>query len=137
MMQYFKKTVDGSVWAFSDDQLGLIDDTLIAMTDEEIDRHLNPDQYLTDAEKREAYLITLKPLTRRQFKLVLLEKNLLNQIEDAISAIADDQIRTKIQIEYTESTEFVRSSDSVKYMCQLLDLSDEQVDAMWEEAMAL
>ena len=88
-------------------------------------------------EKYQAYLQSLKPLTRRQFKLALLENGLLDQIENSISAIEDDQTRARIQIEYTEATEFHRTSDSVAYMCQLLGLTDEQVDQMWESALAL
>lgn len=91
----------------------------------------------SDEEKREQYLASLKPLTRRQFKLTLLENGLLDQIESSMSAIEDNQTRARIQIEYTEATEFHRTSDSVAYMCQLLGLTDEQVDQMWEQALTL
>ena len=91
----------------------------------------------SDEEKREQYLASLKPLTRRQFKLTLLENGLLDQIESSMSAIEDNQTRARIQIEYTEATEFHRTSDSVAYMCQLLGLTDEQVDQMWEHALTL
>lgn len=91
-----------------------------------------------DAEKL-AYekRISMRPLTRRQFKLALLENGLLDQIENSISAIEDDQTRARIQIEYTEATEFHRMSDSVMYMCQLLNLTGDQVDQMWNEALNL
>lgn len=39
-MNYFKK--GGVVWAFEDDQLQLVTDEFVAMTDEEIELHLNP-----------------------------------------------------------------------------------------------
>lgn len=78
-----------------------------------------------------------RPLTRRQFKLALLENGLLDQIENSISAIEDDQTRARIQIEYSEATEFHRTSDSVAYMCQLLGLTDERVNQMWESALTL
>ena len=91
----------------------------------------------SDEEKREQYLASLKPLTRRQFKLTLLENGLLDQIESSMSAIEDNQTRARIQIEYTEATEFHRTSDSVAYMCQLLGVNDEQVDQMWEHALTL
>ena len=95
------------------------------------------DAEILAAEKYQAYLQSLKPLTRRQFKLALLENGLLDQIENSISAIEDDQTRARIQIEYTEATEFHRTSDSVAYMCQLLGLTGEQVDQMWEQALTL
>lgn len=91
----------------------------------------------SDEEKRAQYLFSLKPLTRCQFKLILLEHNLLTHIENAISAIEDDKTRARIQIEYTEATEFHRSSESVIYMCSLLELTVEQVDAMWEQALKI
>lgn len=91
----------------------------------------------TDEEKQIAYFSQLKNLTRRQFKLVLLENNLLDQIENAISAIEDDKTRARIQIEYVEAAEFHRSSDSVIYMCDLLELSDQQINTMWEQALKL
>ena len=88
-------------------------------------------------ERYAAYQASLRPLTRRQFKLALLENGLLDQIENSISAIEDDQMRARIQIEYAEATEFHRTSDSVAYMCQLLGLTYEQVDQMWEQALTL
>lgn len=92
---------------------------------------------ILENERYAAYQASLRPLTRRQFKLALLENGLLDQIENSISAIEDDQTRARIQIEYAEATEFHRTSDSVAYMCQLLGLNDEQVDQMWEQALTL
>lgn len=91
----------------------------------------------TDEEKQIAYFSQFTPLTRRQFKLVLLENNLLDQIENAISAIEDDKTRARIQIEYVEATEFHRSSESVLYMCNLLGLSSQQINTMWQQALKL
>lgn len=95
------------------------------------------DEVTLENERYAAYQASLKPLTRRQFKLALLENELLDQIESSISAIEDSNMRTRIQIEYTEATEFHRTSDSVAYMCQLLKLTDEQVNQMWEHALTL
>ena len=136
-MKYFK--CENEVYAFELDgsQDHLITEEHVAMTDEDVDRHINPHKYYSDEEKRTFYLASLRPLTRRQFKLALLENGLLDQIENSISAIEDDQTRARIQIEYTEATEFHRTSDSAAYMCQLLGLTDEQVDQMWEQALTL
>lgn len=135
-MNYFKKQ-NGSIWYFDDDQLDLVQDDMVAMTAEEIDKHINPQNYLTDIEKRAAYLDTLRPLTRRQFKLVLLENNMLTAVEDAINAISDPVLKARMQIEYIESTTFIRTSNAVIQMVGLLGLSDTQVDAMWEQALQL
>ena len=136
-MKYFK--FKNEVYAFELDgsQDHLITEEHVAMTDEDVDRHINPHKYYLDEEKRTFYLASLRPLTRRQFKLALLENGLIVQIEKSISAIEDDQTRARIQIEYTEATEFHRTSDSVAYMCQLLGLTDEQVDQLWEQALTL
>lgn len=128
-MKYFKNQNSGEVFAFEDD--------LIEMTTEEVDRHLNPENYLTDEEKEQIRLAKFTSLTRRQFKLVLLEKDLLNIVEQSIKAIEDKTLRTRIQIEYEESDKFERSNDSVQYMLSILNLTDEQVDEMWRYAMTL
>ena len=73
-------------------------------------------------------------LTRRQFKLALLANNLLDAIDNAIASIADPLVKARITIEYAESTEFVRTSDSVKYMLSILGLTEEQANIMWEAA---
>ena len=91
----------------------------------------------TEEQKYSIYLNSLKPLTRRQFKLALLENNLLTTIDTAISNISDPILKARIEIEYTEATEFVRTSDSVKYMLSILELTEEQANLMWEAAQAL
>ena len=92
---------------------------------------------LTPAQKYEQYLKSLRPLTRRQFKLILLKNGLLNSIDTAIASIEDVEQKALVEIEYIESTQFERFSPSVAYMCQLLNLTDELVTAMWEEALLL
>ena len=136
MMKHYKQ--GGLVRAFDEvDVEEFVTDDMIEMTFAEYDPIINPQKYLSDEEKRAQYLASLKPLTRRQFKLVLLENNLLDRIENAVSAIADDKTRARIQIEYTEATEFHRVSESIAYMCALLELTEAQVDAMWEQALTL
>lgn len=81
--------------------------------------------------------VYLRALTRRQFKLVLMENDLLDDIETAITGITDAALKARIQIEYTEATEFVRTSASVSYMCGLLGLTDEQINTMWAHALTL
>ncbi|MFW2077503.1 hypothetical protein ACG94X_07200 [Acinetobacter sp. ULE_I010] len=134
-MRYFKK--DGQVFAFDDTQEDLITEDFIEMTDDEIDRHLYPKNYLTEQEKRDEFLGTLKPLTRRQFKLALLEHNLLETIEQAIDEVPDKTLKMRIQIEYSESERFERSNESVQYMLNILNLTETQVDEMWLYALTV
>ena len=137
IMKYFK--LNSEVYAFELDgsQDDYIQDGMIQMSSEEIDRHINPKKYMSDEQLYDIYVKSLKPLTRRQFKLVLLENNLLEQVETLINSVEDTTQRTRLQIEYSEATEFQRTSNSVKYMCNLLGLTEEQVNQMWEQGLTL
>ena len=79
----------------------------------------------------------LSSLTRRQFKLALLENGLLETIEQMIGAIEDPSLKSRIQIEYSESERFERSNESVQYMLGVLELTSDQVDEMWRFAITL
>ncbi|MDN5621799.1 MAG: hypothetical protein L0G96_01590 [Acinetobacter sp.] len=91
----------------------------------------------TDEEKHMTYLSQFISLTRRQFKLALLENGLLATVEQMIESIEDPTIKARIKIEYIESERFERTNDSVKYMLGVLDLTSDQVDDMWRYAMTL
>ena len=136
-MKYYK--LNNEVYAFEADgsQDEYITEDMVKMTDEEVDIHINPEKYLTEEQKYNIYLNSLRPLTRRQFKLALLENNLLATIDTAISNIPDPLLKARIEIEYAEATEFVRTSDSVKYMLSMLELSEEQANSLWETAQTL
>ena len=134
-MRYFKKGLE--VYAFEENQLHLVDNTFSAMNAEEVDRHINPQKYMSDEEKELFRLTQFKPLTRRQFKLALLENGLLETVEQMISGIEDPSIKARIQIEYSESEHFERSNQSVQYMLGVLDLTSDQVDEMWRYAITL
>ena len=136
-MKYYKK--NNEVFAFESDgsQDEYITEDMVLMTTKEIDQHINPSRYLTPTEQYKIYLNSMKPLTRRQFKLALLEKDLLHVVEQEIESISDNKLKTKTQIEYTEATEFVRTSESLLLMCKLLKLSEEEINNIWEYALTL
>ena len=136
-MKYFK--LNKEIYAFELDgsQDDYITEDMVMMTDLEVDKHLNPKKYMSDEQLYVIYVKSLKPLTRRQFKLVLLENNLLEQVETLINSVEDTTQRTRLQIEYSEATEFQRTSNSVKYMCNLLGLTEEQINQMWEQGLTL
>jgi hypothetical protein len=136
-MKYYKK--NNEVYAFEQDgsQDNLITPYMVVMSKEEIDRHINPDKYLTPSEIYARYIKSLRPLSRRQFKLILLENDLLTEVESRINAISDIREKTKVQIEYVEATEFRRDSESLSYMCNLLGLTEQQINTMWEHALTL
>ncbi len=89
-------------------------------------------------EKLAVYNRSIMPsLSRRQFKLALLENGLLNTVEEMIESIEDPTIKARIQIEYNESERFERSNESVQYMLGVLNLTSDQMDDMWRYAMTL
>lgn len=136
-MKYYKSERGVHAFELDGSQDDYITEDMVRMTPEEEDRHVHPEKYLTEQQKYELYLATLTPLTRRQFKLALLENNLLETIETVINSIEDATLRTRIQIEYAEASEFRRTSESIAYMCQLLGLNEQQINFMWEHATTL
>jgi len=136
-MKYYK--LNQEVYAFESDgsQDEYISKNMVKMSEDEVDRHTNPDKYLTSSQKYQNYLASLKPLSRKQFKLVLLDKGLLDDLELAISDIETTLEKKRIEIEYTESTEFIRTSESVKTMFALINQTEEQINELWEKALAL
>ena len=86
-MKYYK--LNDQVFAFEDDgsQDDYITEDMVRMTPSEVDKHLNPKNYMTDEQLYEIYVRSLRPLTRRQFRLALLDVGLLDDLETAISNI--------------------------------------------------
>ena len=138
-MKYYRNINTNLIHGFESDgsQDELITDEFKPLTKAEKERLLNPQKFLTVEEKRDIFLSTLKPLTRRQFKLALLENDLLDRVESTIETIPDSLLRKRLQIEYAESDEFQRQSESVIAMCNLLELKEEEVDQLWLKAMTL
>lgn len=137
-MKYFKNE-DGQVFAFELDgsQDAFISKEMKKMTKAEIDRHLNPEKYLTDAEKQANYLKSLHPLPRRQFMLMLIEMDLDDAVEVAIAGIEDVKQRKKLSIEYHDGQTFERQSEAVLKIFELLKLEELKVNEMWEAALLL
>lgn len=137
-MKYFLNT-DGKVHGFNSDgsQDAFITSVMRPLTEEERHRHENPLDYMTAEEKRAIYLKKLKPLTRRQFKLVLMENNLLNQVEMAINSIPDTGLRARTKIEYEDAVSFERLNPTLNQLYSLMGLKESQVDALWEDGLKL
>ena len=137
MMKYYRK--GSEVFAFEDDgsQDDYITEDMVRMTSSEVDKHLNPKKYMTDEQLYEIYVKSLRPLTRRQFRLALLDVGLLDDLETAISNIEDKAEKRRIEIEYTESDKFARTSEIVKTMFTLINQTEDQINELWEKALAL
>ena len=136
-MKYYKK--DNEVFAFEVDgsQDEYITEDMVRMTPSEVDKHLNPKKYMTDEQLYEIYVKSLRPLTRRQFRLALLDVGLLDDLEATISNIEDTAEKRRIEIEYTESDKFARTSEIVKTMFTLINQTEDQINELWEKALAL
>ena len=91
----------------------------------------------TEEDKKQRYLASLRPLTRRQFMLILVEYDLDETIEGLIDSIPDVKTRKQVKVEFKESTTFERLSPSVLQMCSLLELTEEQINEMWELGLTL
>ena len=87
---------------------------------------------------QEIELKALTPLTRRQFRMVLVLNGYdLDEIKARISAIEDIQTRQLTLIEWEDANTFERTSPSLVMMAGLLQLNEDQVNAMWEQALTL
>lgn len=129
-MKFYKK--NGEVYAFEVDgsQDDLITEDFIRMSIEDVDKHCNPEKYLTEDTatlKRQQ----IPKLSKRQFSLYLYDNDLYDQVMNAISA------DTRFKIEFDTVSNIERLSTTVSDMSTLLGWTDDQVDSMWEQALTL
>ena len=130
-MKHYKK--DNEVYAFEDDgsQDEYITQDMVRMTDDEIDRHLNPEKYLSDIEKVQLNRERMPRLTPIEFDIKLNNAGLY----DAVQELIKDNF--EMRIAYNRATFFSRTDSFVDQARISLGLTDEQVDAMWEQAITL
>lgn len=87
---------------------------------------------LTPDEKRELMPV----ITKRQLRLTLVRNGIsLEQVEATIDAMPDGLPKQEAKIEWDTASEFRRLHPTLLLVAQALSLSEEQVDAMWEEAV--
>lgn len=80
----------------------------------------------------------LPPLTRRQFRLALVQNDFdLSYVEEKIKSFDDKKQRQIIQIEWEDAQIFERTSTSLKVMADILDLDDQKINELWQYAMTL
>ena len=80
----------------------------------------------------------MPPLTRRQLRLGLLQNNIsTDDIEAAIAAIEDPTERAAAQIEWEDATQYLRTHPLIEQIGAALELTPEQIDAMWMAAVEL
>ena len=130
-MKYFK--LNNQVYAFELDgsQDDYITEDMVKMTDDDVDRHVNPEKYLSDEEKAQLNRERMPTLSPIEFDIKLHN----NGLYDAVQELIKDNF--EMRIAYNRATFFSRTASFVDQAQIALGLTDEQVDTMWEQAITL
>lgn len=128
MQKYKHNTNPGDIRYYSDDadvsKLINIDDYHL-MTEEEIDRHENPEKYLSDEEKKAIARASIPDLTPIEFDMKLRKAGLLQTVRDYV---ATNEV---MEIAYTRATFFRRTDPFIETARIELGLTEDQVDQIW------
>ena len=126
-MKYYRK--GSEIYGYEEDgsQDDYITEDMVKMTDDEVDRHVNPEKYLSDIEKAQLNRERMPTLTPIEFDIKLVDAGLYDQVQILI------QSDVKLKIAYTRATFFSRTDPFIDQARIALNLTDEQVDAMWQE----
>ena len=95
------------------------------MTDEEVDRHENPEKYLSDEETLLIYRQSMPTLSPIEFDIKLNNNGLYDAVQDLIKD------NFEMRIAYNRATFFSRTDSFVDQARIARNLTDEQVDEMW------
>ena len=128
-MKYYK--LNDVVYAFESDgsQDNLIKKAMVKMTDDEVDRHINPEKYLSDIEKAQLNRERMPTLTPIKFDIKLNNAGLY----DAVQELIKDNF--EMRVAYNRATFFSRTDPFVDQARIALNLTDEQVDMIWESSL--
>ena len=128
-MKYFK--LGGEVFAFESDgsQDDCITKAMVKMTDDEVDRHVNPEKYLSDSERLQLARGRMQKLTPIEFDIKLVDAGLYDQVQELITS------DIKLRIAYTRATFFSRTDPFIDQARIDLGLTNEQVDTIWESPL--
>ena len=128
-MKYYRK--GSEMYGYEEDgsQDDYITEDMVKMTDDEVDRHVNPEKYLSDIEKAQLKRQNMPNLTPIEFDIKLVDAGLYDQVQDLISK------DIKLRIAYTRATFFSRTGPFIDQARKALGLTDEQVDTIWESSI--
>ena len=128
-MKYYK--LNKEIYAFESDgsQDDYITEDMVKMTDDEVDRHVNPEKYLSDIEKAQLKRQNMSNLTPIEFDIKLVDAGLYDQVQELI------QSDIKLKIAYSRATFFSRTDPFIDQARIALNLTDEQVDMIWESSL--
>lgn len=120
-IRYFEDDVNVSDWIdLNEYQL---------MTDDEIGHHENPEKYLSDEEKAQLNRERMLTLTPIEFDIKLIDAGLYDQVQELITS------DVKLKIAYNRATFFSRTDPFINQAQIALNLTDEQVDTIWESPL--
>ena len=128
-MKYYK--LNNVVYAFESDgsQDNLIKKAMVKMTDDEVDRHVNPEKYLSDIEKAQLNRERMPTLSPIEFDIKLNNAGLYDTVQELIKD------NFEMRIAYTRATFFSRTDPFIDQARLALGLTDEQVDTIWESSL--
>ena len=128
-MKYYK--LNDVVYAFESNgsQDDYITKAMVKMTDDEVDRHVNPEKYLSDIEKAQLNRERMPRLTPIEFDIKLNNAGLY----DAVQELIKDSF--ELRIAYNRATFFSRTDPFIDQARIALGLTDEQVDTIWESPL--
>ena len=127
-MQKYIKTDLSEIRYFEDDinVSGWIDlNEYHLMTDDEVDRHVNPEKYLSDSERLQLARERMPRLTPIEFDIKLNNAGLYDAVQDLIKD------NFELRIAYNRATFFSRTALFIDQVRLALGLTDEQVDTIW------
>ncbi|WOE32193.1 MULTISPECIES: hypothetical protein [unclassified Acinetobacter] len=120
-IRYFELDVNVSDW---------IDlDKYQLMTEDEIDRHENPEKYLTEEERIQLQRERMPILKPMDFDLKLNKFGLYQQVQDFIKTDIE------LSIAYNRALYFSRTDLFIEKARIALNLTNEEVDQMWQEPL--
>ena len=124
-MKYYK--LGNEVYAFeaNGSQDDYITEDMVKMTDDEVDRHINPEKYLSDEEKAQLNRERMPILSPIEFDIKLNNAGLYDTVQDLIKD------NFELRIAYNRATFFSRTDPFIDQARIVLGLTDEQVDEMW------
>ena len=130
MFKYYLKN-EKDVYAFeaNGSQDLYITNDMVKMTDDEVDRHINPEKYLSDSERLQLARERMRKLTPIEFDIKLNNAGLYDAVQDLIKDSFE------LRIAYNRATFFSRTDPFVDQARIALNLTDEQVDSIWESSL--
>lgn len=85
-----------------------------------------------ESPQEESVVTVPQKITNRQLRLALIEKGIsLASVDQAINAVQDTTLREKLTVLREYSGDFARHDEQLQMMATALNISDEQLDAIF------